>query len=148
MGTSVKSVYVETSIVSYLAGKASHDLLTAACQQATRDWWHDHRDRYELFSSQMVIAEASAGDTESAEKRLVYLEEYLLSEIMGVLFVVQHPVEVVDETALIAADQIREEIRLALEDRRDQLFVGGLHHSSRHGLVTCGVREGCRAASA
>jgi predicted nucleic acid-binding protein len=70
----VKTIYIETSIVSYLAGRASRDLLIAACQQATRDWWQDQRNKYELFTSQLVIAEASAGDTESAKKRLAYLE--------------------------------------------------------------------------
>ncbi len=70
----VKTLYVETSIVSYLAGKASRDLLIAACQQATRDWWQDQRERYELFTSQLVVAEAAAGDPESAKRRLAYLE--------------------------------------------------------------------------
>ncbi len=70
----VKTLYVETSIVGYLAGKASRDLLIAACQQATRDWWQDQRERYELFTSQLVVAEAAAGDSESAKRRLAYLE--------------------------------------------------------------------------
>ena len=70
----VKTLYVETSIVSYLAGRASRDLLIAACQQATRDWWQDQRERYELFTSQLVVAEAAAGDPESAKRRLAYLE--------------------------------------------------------------------------
>jgi predicted nucleic acid-binding protein len=69
-----RSVYIETSIVSYLGGRASRDLLLAACQQATRDWWQDHRARYELFTSQLVVAEAAAGDPELAKKRLAYLE--------------------------------------------------------------------------
>ena len=69
-----KTVYVETSIVSYLAGRASRDLLIAACQQATREWWQDQRERYELYTSQLVLAEAAAGDPESAKRRLAYLE--------------------------------------------------------------------------
>ena len=69
-----KTLYVETSIVSYLAGRASRDLLIAACQQATRDWWQDQRERYDLFTSQLVVAEAAAGDPESAKRRLAYLE--------------------------------------------------------------------------
>jgi hypothetical protein len=68
------SVYIETSIISYLAGRASRDLLLAACQQVTRDWWQDHRARYELFASQLVVAEAAAGDPELAKKLLAYLE--------------------------------------------------------------------------
>jgi predicted nucleic acid-binding protein len=70
----VKTIYIETSIVSYLAGGASRDLLIAACQQATKEWWQDQRDRYDLFTSQLVVAEAAAGDPESAKRRLAYLE--------------------------------------------------------------------------
>ena len=69
-----RTVYIETSIVSYLASRPSHDLLTAACQQATRDWWEEHRSGYELFTSQLVVAEAGAGDPEAAKKRLDLLE--------------------------------------------------------------------------
>ncbi len=32
-------VYVETSIVSYLTSLPSRDLVTAAHQQITREWW-------------------------------------------------------------------------------------------------------------
>jgi len=38
------SVYIETSIVSYLAAKPSRDLLTAACQQITSEWWENKRN--------------------------------------------------------------------------------------------------------
>lgn len=66
-------IYIETSVVGYLAGRPSRDLLIAACQQATRTWWEDHRDGYELCTSQLVVAEARRGDPEAAESRLNYL---------------------------------------------------------------------------
>jgi len=31
--------YIETSMVSYLAARPSRDLVSAAHQQVTRDWW-------------------------------------------------------------------------------------------------------------
>ncbi len=65
-----RTVYIETSIVSYLTARPSHDLLTAACQQATRDWWEKLRSGYELFTSELVVAEARRGDPGAAEKRL------------------------------------------------------------------------------
>jgi hypothetical protein len=34
-----KKVYVETSVVSYLTAKPSHDLIKNARQLATQDWW-------------------------------------------------------------------------------------------------------------
>ena len=70
----MQTVYIETSIVSYMAGKPSRDLLVAACQQATRTWWDDHRHHYELYTSQLVIAEAGRGNSEASGKRLYYLK--------------------------------------------------------------------------
>ncbi len=64
------SVYIETSIISYLAAKTSRDLFTAACQQITTEWWEDKRNIYDLFISELVIAEAKAGDQDVAAKRL------------------------------------------------------------------------------
>lgn len=70
----MSTIYIETSVVSYLAGKPSRDLLIAACQQATRAWWDDHRHGYELYTSQLVIAEARRGDPEASDSRLNYLK--------------------------------------------------------------------------
>ena len=69
----MRTVYIETSIVSYLAGKPSHDLLIAAWQQSTRDWWDEHRSQFKLYASQLVIAEAARGEPDIARKRLEYL---------------------------------------------------------------------------
>ena len=55
------TVYVETSIVSYLAARPSRDLLQAARQQITWVWW-DGREPYECFASQLVLRECKAGD--------------------------------------------------------------------------------------
>jgi hypothetical protein len=67
--------YLETTIVSYLTARPSRDLITAANQQMTHDWWHDHRGQFALYVSQFVIEEASAGDPEAAKRRLTVLEE-------------------------------------------------------------------------
>lgn len=67
------SIYIETSIVSYLAARQSRDLVTAACQRVTAEWWEDRRPEYDLFTSELVIAEARAGDPETAAKRLELL---------------------------------------------------------------------------
>jgi hypothetical protein len=67
-------VYVETSIVSYLTSRPSRDLLVAAHQQVTRDWW-DSRASFDLFASQVVLEEAAAGDSAVAERRVSALRE-------------------------------------------------------------------------
>jgi hypothetical protein len=66
-------VYRETTIPSYLMARPSRDLITAAHQQITREWWETRRQDFDLFISQMVIDEASAGDQEAAARRLEIL---------------------------------------------------------------------------
>lgn len=63
-------VYVETSVVSYLTGRLSHNVSVLANQFATRDWWRDAMARFELVVSPVVVAEAGVGDPEAARDRL------------------------------------------------------------------------------
>lgn len=69
-----KSVYIETSIPSYLTARPSRDVRAAAWQQITAQWWDEVRDQYELFMSALVIAEASDGHPEAAARRLEALQ--------------------------------------------------------------------------
>jgi predicted nucleic acid-binding protein len=62
-------VYLETTILSYLTAWPSRDLVRAAHQQLTREWW-ERRQGYELFVSQLVVRERQAGDPQAAAARL------------------------------------------------------------------------------
>lgn len=66
-------VYVETSMISYLTARLSRDLITAAHQQITHEWWENHAPLYDLFISQLVIQESRAGDAQAVERRLQVL---------------------------------------------------------------------------
>ena len=66
-------VYVETTIISYLAASSSRDIVVAAHQQLTKAWW-DRRARFELFVSQAVVDETSRGDASVAKRRLALLD--------------------------------------------------------------------------
>ena len=66
-------VYVETTVVSYLAAAPSRDIVLAGHQETTRAWWSG-RDRFELFVSQAVVEEASRGNAVSAAGRMAFLE--------------------------------------------------------------------------
>ena len=68
------SVYVETSIVSYLTARPSRDLIIAAQQAMTREWWRDAPERFVLVASELVLTEAAEGDTDAARARLSALE--------------------------------------------------------------------------
>ena len=67
-------VYVETSILSYLAAQPSRDMVTAGRQVVTRRWWETERERYTLVVSEAVEAECERGDSEMAKHRQDLLE--------------------------------------------------------------------------
>jgi hypothetical protein len=64
------SVYLDTSIGSYLTARLRRDLTIARKQRLTRVWWQRYRDEHALFVSERVISEASKGDTSASEARL------------------------------------------------------------------------------
>jgi len=69
----METVYIETTVVSYLTSRPSRNLIAAARQRQTWDWWEKHRQGYALFVSNLVIAEARKGDSFRSKERLNYL---------------------------------------------------------------------------
>ena len=64
------TVYLETTIPSYLTGRLSRDKVIAGNQEATRRWWTQDRKNYSLFVSEVVLTEASSGDPLRVRARL------------------------------------------------------------------------------
>ena len=62
-------VYIETSVISYLAARPSRDVLAAARQQITLEWWHKRRHGFDVYVSELVRLEARAGDETAAANR-------------------------------------------------------------------------------
>lgn len=69
------SVYIETTIISYLMARPANDLILAAKMTATRDWWEQRRDDFDLFISETVYTEIAAGDPQAARLRLDAISE-------------------------------------------------------------------------
>lgn len=68
------SVYLETTIISYLTARPVKNLVLAAKMEVTRDWWESHAHKFDLFVSDVVRMEASAGDPDAARKRLEVID--------------------------------------------------------------------------
>lgn len=62
-------VYIETSIPSYLTAWRNPNLIMAANQELTKEWW-ENRDNFELYLSALVIQESSYGDPDAAKRRI------------------------------------------------------------------------------
>ncbi|MDD5674000.1 MAG: type II toxin-antitoxin system VapC family toxin [Chitinivibrionales bacterium] len=77
----MKKVYLETSIISFLTGKPSSNLLSAAWQNITNEWWENRRAVFDLYSSELVIEEAGQGDLSASKKRLAILKGIPLLEV-------------------------------------------------------------------
>ena len=77
----METVYIETTFISYLVARPSRDLLVAAHQQATKDWWIERRREFECFVSQVVLDEASAGDPDEAKARMEMISDFPVLEI-------------------------------------------------------------------
>ena len=67
------TVYLETTIPSYLAARPSRDLVTAAHQQITLEWWHARRASFQAYVSELVLQEVAFGDADLARRRLDFL---------------------------------------------------------------------------
>ncbi len=72
------SVYVETTVISYLTANISRDLLIAAHQQSTIDWWQTVRPMVECYISPFVINEITHGDEHLAKRRFEAVEGFAL----------------------------------------------------------------------
>lgn len=103
------TVYIETSIVSYLAARPSRDPVTLRNQQLTHAWWNTRRERYALRTSDLVISEAQGGDPVMAERRI---------EILAGI----PRLDPVDEAAELARD-LRAQVPLPLRAATDSLHI-------------------------
>jgi hypothetical protein len=76
----MQTVYIETSVISYLAAYPSRDLIVAAHQQITRDWWQTAGTRFELYISEAVLAEIRSGDPVAGTERLQLVQDIPILE--------------------------------------------------------------------
>jgi hypothetical protein len=79
----METVYIETTVVSYLTAQPSRDVRVAGHQQTTQLWWAKRRGEFECFVSKMVIDEISDGDPVEAGKRLDAVKDIFVIQVTG-----------------------------------------------------------------
>jgi hypothetical protein len=76
-----RSVYIETTVVSYLTAKPSRDLVVAGHQQVTQEWWEKSLPKFDTFISDAVLEEAAKGDKNAAALRISRLKDIPLLKV-------------------------------------------------------------------
>jgi hypothetical protein len=123
----VKTVYIETSILSYLTARPSRDLVAAAHQQITRTWWEEHRERFEVFVSPLVDQESRRGDPDAPQRRVEALSGLPALEIVEQAY--QLAASLIAEGALPASAQDdATHIALAAVHGMDYLLTWNCRH--------------------
>ena len=120
-------VYLETTIVSYLTARPSRDLIVAAHQEVTRQWWERRREDFEVFVSQLVADEAGRGDAEAVRKR-----QEALKAIVSLA---------VTEDAIALAAALTEEHALPSEAGADALHIAVATVNGMDFLMTWNCRH-------
>ena len=123
----MRTVYIETSVVSYLTSRPSRDIRVAAWQEITSQWWEQERSKYELFASELVIIEAGGGDEDAARKRL--------DQLHGV------PILSIDDTTRQFAAQLIEKGGVSPEAQADALHIAVASVNDLDYLLTWNCRH-------
>jgi len=76
------SVYIETSVISYHTARPSRDLIVAAHQQITNEWWEVALPHYDAFVYPIVLDEVSRGDINAVQSRLEKVSSFPVLEIV------------------------------------------------------------------
>ena len=138
------AIYIETSIISYFVARPSRDLIVAAHQQLTTEWWRERSGDYDLFISQIVIDEARAGEPEMAAKRTALIEGLPLLEINED---VTHLAEALVKSRAVpkkaAADALH--ISVACVGRVDYLLTWNCKHIA-NAKMRSAIEKTCRSA--
>ena len=70
------TLYMETTVPSFLLAAPSRDLVASGRQEVTRAWWRRDHARFTVFISDTVINEAQQGNRSAAQKRCEFLEPF------------------------------------------------------------------------
>lgn len=107
----MESVYIETTILSYLVSRPSRDIIVAARQELTRQWWDYSKPTYDCVLSQIVLDEIEAGDPTHAANRMDH------ASVLGVLAVNQGCLDLAQlylDRGYVPKNEIRDALHIAV----------------------------------
>ncbi|MES2708449.1 MAG: type II toxin-antitoxin system VapC family toxin [Verrucomicrobiota bacterium] len=131
-------VYIETTIPSYLTSWPSAQVVHAGHQIRTHQWWTNHREEYELYTSLVTHQEAAAGDSDAARRRVGALEGIPLLPITPECEIIA---EAILDSELLPAKADRDALHIAVATFHRMNFL--LTWNIRH-IANAHVREDLR----
>jgi hypothetical protein len=140
-------VYIETTIPSYLASRPGRDLLQAARQRITHEWWAARRFQYDLCVSRIVLDEVSVGDSDAAQRRLSFLDHVPLLDLTTEVDSIASSIM---QSGLLPPSAVRDAIHIAVSAVHavDYLLTWNCRHIANatiikelHGVVSSHGRE-------
>jgi predicted nucleic acid-binding protein len=75
------TIYIEPTIISYYTAQRTRDLIMAAHQEITFEWWHNILPSLDPYVSQIVFDEISRGDKDAAQRRLNAVRDFRVLEM-------------------------------------------------------------------
>lgn len=103
------TVYLETTIPSYLTARYSENVCALSRQIITQKWWDEKRDYYRLFISDVVMIECQKGDAKASRARIE-----LITNIDNL--------EITDE-CVVLAQRIFKKLQIPEKARDDSLHI-------------------------
>jgi predicted nucleic acid-binding protein len=144
-GNEVKPrVYLETSVISYLVGRLSRDVVVLGNQELTREWWANRRAEYDVFISEVVVGEVSIGDAELALQRLRLAEQLPL---LGVTEQAEHLAPLLLAAAGLAPNAATDALHMAIAavHGMDYLLSWNCSHIA-NAAIRRSIEKQCRAS--
>jgi hypothetical protein len=137
----MESVYVATTVVSYLVARPSRDVIVTAHQQTTHDWWDTRLNEFECYVSQVVIDEASLGDSSEVQKRLDAIRTLPLLEVTQSAELLARAIM---ESGVLPPKAIRDSAHIAIAavHRIDYLVTWNCRHLA-NAQIASKIREVC-----
>ncbi|HEX5244706.1 MAG TPA: type II toxin-antitoxin system VapC family toxin [Tepidisphaeraceae bacterium] len=76
------TVYIETTIIGHLTSRVPQDPLVAGQMVATRKWWDESRQHFQLLTSEVARVECSRGDPQAASERLELIANLTMAQAL------------------------------------------------------------------
>lgn len=138
------TVYIETTVISYLTARPSRDLIRAAHQKITREWWVESRQVFDLFASDFVMNEVERGDPAAAADRLKIMKAIALLPVSEAAFELAEQLVVALKLPKVARLDASH-VAVATVHGMDYLLTWNCRHLA-NGMLAPKIERTCKAA--